>query len=179
MGWNEHVVLLFNSQELYEIFVGIWSTVPDKPVHNHDIYCISMFLYCMTWVMEVQLWAAVSSLCGFRCIIVLTLLSFQIRLEGGAVEDGHQNTGRVSPFSDPWEWYLILLVFNPDDPHRCPSLRFSVAEHMPQFFCFFFTSSLKKRSLITTTLHLFKCWQMTHFTKHKLLPLQQARRSSN
>lgn len=40
-------------------------------------------------------------------------LSIQILFKGGAVEDGHQNTGRVSPFSDPWEWYSILLTFNP------------------------------------------------------------------
>lgn len=43
---------------------------------------------------------------GLRCIIVHTFLSLQIQLQGGAVEDGHQNKGRVSPFSVPVQWLL-------------------------------------------------------------------------
>lgn len=30
--------------------------------------------------------------------------------QGDAVEDGHHNTGRVSPFSDPADWHLILFT---------------------------------------------------------------------
>lgn len=61
--------------------------------------------------------ASVSRFCGFRYIIVHTLLSLQIQLEGGAVEDGHQNTGRVSPFSDPSDWCLILYsIIIPNKP---------------------------------------------------------------
>lgn len=43
---------------------------------------------------------------GLSYIIVHTFLSLQIQLQGGAVEDGHQNKGRVSPFSDPVQWLL-------------------------------------------------------------------------
>lgn len=47
---------------------------------------------------------------------ILTLLSFQILPEGGAVEDGHQNTGRVSPFSDPGSGTWSFQTLTPSDP---------------------------------------------------------------
>lgn len=52
---------------------------------------------------------------GPRCIIVHTFVSLQIQLQGGAVEDGHQNKGRVSPFSDPLQWLRdIFDIFDLD-----------------------------------------------------------------
>lgn len=54
--------------------------------------------------------ARTSRVFGLRCIIVRTFLSFQIQLQGGAVEDGHQNKGRVSPFSDHSNGYLMPLT---------------------------------------------------------------------
>ena len=115
------------------------------------------------WILVVQLWAAVSRFCGLRCIIVLTLLLFQIHLEGEAMEDGHQNTGRVSPFSDPgsctWSFWPLLI------PNKSPWL-FPFSEASSHQF----NSSLKKRSVIITILHLFKCWEVTCFTAHNCPP---------
>lgn len=53
-----------------------------------------------------EIYAGVIRLFGFMYVIVHTFLSLQIQLQGGAVEDGHQNKGRVSPFSDPLKWLL-------------------------------------------------------------------------
>lgn len=51
-------------------------------------------------------WARANQVVWAQVIIVHTFLSLQIQLQGGAVEDGHQNKGRVSPFSDPVQWLL-------------------------------------------------------------------------
>lgn len=65
----------------------------------------------MKWVLMIHLQCELEEirLFGLRCIIVHTFLSLQIQLQGGA-EDGHQNKGRVSPFSDPLQWLLDAFV---------------------------------------------------------------------
>lgn len=99
---------------------------------------------------------------GAGALLFTLSYPYTFNSQGDAVEDGHHNTGRVSPFSDPADWYLIL--FTPF--YLRYSFFFSSFSCFPQNRLLEMSTHVPPQSLASKTLalHLFPSANTQHIS---------------